>query len=104
MRAHPLGPWVKRTTGVGEKTGARLLAAIGDPAALPSVKKALLNYDEPDEVREALQRAEKKLEAVVAAQPTPEPTAVPKKKKAPKPKKAADVLAPVTGPKVSEKK
>ncbi len=33
MRAHSLGPWVKRTVGVGEKQGARLLAAIGDPAA-----------------------------------------------------------------------
>ena len=33
MRAHPLGPWVKRTVGIGEKQGARLLAAIGDPAA-----------------------------------------------------------------------
>lgn len=32
MRAHPLGPWVKATAGIGEKTGARLLAAIGDPA------------------------------------------------------------------------
>lgn len=32
MRAHPLGPWVKRTIGIGEKQGARLLAAIGDPA------------------------------------------------------------------------
>lgn len=32
MRAHPLGAWVKRTVGVGEKQAARLLAAIGDPA------------------------------------------------------------------------
>lgn len=31
MRRHPLGPWVKRTVGIGEKQGARLLAAIGDP-------------------------------------------------------------------------
>lgn len=31
MRKHPLGPWVKRTPGVGEKQAARLLAAIGDP-------------------------------------------------------------------------
>ncbi|MGD9530583.1 MAG: hypothetical protein AB7G36_10015 [Candidatus Nanopelagicales bacterium] len=31
MRAHPLGPWVKATRGVGEKQAARLLAAIGDP-------------------------------------------------------------------------
>ncbi len=31
MRAHPLGPWVKATKGVGEKQAARLLAAIGDP-------------------------------------------------------------------------
>ncbi len=31
LRAHPLGPWVANTAGVGEKQGARLLAAIGDP-------------------------------------------------------------------------
>lgn len=32
MRKHPLGPWVTRTVGIGEKQGARLIAAIGDPA------------------------------------------------------------------------
>lgn len=31
LRRHPLGPWVKRTVGIGEKQGARLIAAIGDP-------------------------------------------------------------------------
>lgn len=31
MRAHPLGAWVKRTVGIGEKQGARLLAALDDP-------------------------------------------------------------------------
>jgi hypothetical protein len=31
LRKHPLGGWVKATKGVGEKQGARLLAAIGDP-------------------------------------------------------------------------
>lgn len=31
VRKHPLGPWVKATIGVGEKQGARLIAAIGDP-------------------------------------------------------------------------
>lgn len=31
LRGHPLGGWVKRTKGVGEKQGARLIAAIGDP-------------------------------------------------------------------------
>lgn len=31
MRAHPLGPWIKAQRGIGEKQGARLLAAIGDP-------------------------------------------------------------------------
>lgn len=32
MRAHPLGPWVKATNGIGEKQAARLLASIGNPA------------------------------------------------------------------------
>lgn len=31
VRKHPLGPWVKATKGIGEKQGARLIAAIGDP-------------------------------------------------------------------------
>ena len=31
MRKHPLGPWVRNTKGIGEKQGARLIAAIGDP-------------------------------------------------------------------------
>ncbi len=31
MRHHPLGPWMKSRKGIGDKQGARLLAAIGDP-------------------------------------------------------------------------
>lgn len=31
IRKHPLGGWVKNTRGVGEKTGARLIATIGNP-------------------------------------------------------------------------
>jgi hypothetical protein len=31
MRAHPLGPHVAATRGLGEKQAARLLAAVGDP-------------------------------------------------------------------------
>ncbi len=31
LRAHPLGPWVRCTLGIGEKQGARLLASVGDP-------------------------------------------------------------------------
>lgn len=37
MRNHPLGAWVKATKGVGEKQGARLLAAIGDPYVRPEI-------------------------------------------------------------------
>lgn len=32
LRAHPLGPWVRRTVGIGEKQGGRLIALLGDPA------------------------------------------------------------------------
>lgn len=32
MRQHPLGAWVKQSKGVGEKQGARLIAAIGTVA------------------------------------------------------------------------
>lgn len=31
VRAHPLGPWIRSTVGVGEKQGGRLLAVIGNP-------------------------------------------------------------------------
>jgi hypothetical protein len=31
VRTHPLYGWIQRTVGIGEKQGARLLAAIGDP-------------------------------------------------------------------------
>lgn len=31
VRKHPLGPWVKRTVGVGEKQAGRLLGMLGDP-------------------------------------------------------------------------
>lgn len=31
LRKHPLAPWLKSITGVGEKQGARLLGALGDP-------------------------------------------------------------------------
>jgi hypothetical protein len=31
VRKHPVYPWLKRSKGVGEKQGARLLASIGDP-------------------------------------------------------------------------
>lgn len=37
MRKHPLGPWVRATAGIGEKQGARLLAAIGDPYVRPEI-------------------------------------------------------------------
>lgn len=83
---------------------ALALKAIGDPAALPSVEKALLNYDEPDEVREVLQQTQAALKAAQAAQPTPAATPAPAPKKKPKKAKKEDALAPVTGPKVSEKK
>lgn len=39
LRKHPLGPWVKATIGIGEKQGARLLAAIGDPAERRTVSQ-----------------------------------------------------------------
>jgi hypothetical protein len=81
---------------------ALALAAIGDPAALPSVEKALLNYDEPDEVVDALKRAQAKLTAIQAARPTPVPEPTPK----PKPKKkvkAAEPLKAETAPKVSKR-
>lgn len=39
LRQHPLGPWVRRTLGVGEKQGARLLASIGDPTTRATVSQ-----------------------------------------------------------------
>lgn len=37
MRKHPLGPWLAAQKGIGEKQGARLLAAIGDPYIRPEI-------------------------------------------------------------------
>jgi hypothetical protein len=31
VRRHPLGEWIKATIGIGEKQGARMITAIGDP-------------------------------------------------------------------------
>jgi hypothetical protein len=95
---------------------ALALANIGDPAALPSVKKAELNNDEPDEVREALQRAETALEGAKESKEGKKAEGAseekPKKKKKakaePKPGKEAKAEAtpgaPETAPKLSEKK
>lgn len=68
---------------------ALALAAIADPAALPGVEKALQNVEEPDEVRDALTRAEDVLTRAQAAAPAPTATEVP-----PKPK-ALEALAPI---------
>ena len=43
---------------------ALAIAAIGDPEALKSVEKALTNWDEPDNVVQALRQAQSQLEAV----------------------------------------
>jgi hypothetical protein len=86
---------------------ALALEAIADPAALPAVEKALLNYDEPDEVREAQERALKRLEAAKAGlpEPTVEPTPVPKKKKAKAAKPGQEAAMPaVAQPKITENK
>lgn len=37
VRKHPLGPWLAAQRGIGEKQGARLLAAIGDPYIRPEI-------------------------------------------------------------------
>jgi hypothetical protein len=37
MRQHPLGKWMAAQKGIGEKQGARLLAAIGDPYIRPEI-------------------------------------------------------------------
>jgi hypothetical protein len=38
MRTHPLGPFVKSLTGVGDKQAGRLVAAIGDPYIRPEIR------------------------------------------------------------------
>jgi hypothetical protein len=37
MRRHPLGGWMRAQKGIGEKQGARLLAAVGDPYIRPEI-------------------------------------------------------------------
>lgn len=48
-RKHPLAPWAKQTLGVGEKSVARLVAIIGDPAerANPAKLWAYCGVGEP---------------------------------------------------------
>jgi hypothetical protein len=58
MRAHPLGPWVKRTIGVGEKQAARLLAAIGDPADRPNPAKLWQYAGHGDSARSKLRKGQ----------------------------------------------
>ena len=38
-RSHPLAPWAKSVPGLGEKSIARLISVIGDPAERPNVAK-----------------------------------------------------------------
>lgn len=72
LRRHPLGGWVKATVGVGEKQGARLLAAIGDPYwntlhDRPRTVSELRSYcgvgDAREQVRRRGQRANWSVEA-----------------------------------------
>lgn len=58
MRAHPLGPWVKRTIGVGEKQAARLLAAVGDPADRPNPAKLWQYAGHGDPARSKLRKGQ----------------------------------------------
>lgn len=58
MRRHPLGPWVKRTVGVGEKQAARLLAVIGDPADRPNPGKLFQYAGHGDPARSKLRRGQ----------------------------------------------
>jgi hypothetical protein len=37
IKDHPLGPWIKAQKGIGEKQGARLIAALGDPCIRPEM-------------------------------------------------------------------
>jgi hypothetical protein len=39
MRRHPLGGWMRAQRGIGEKQGARLLAAVGDPYIRPEIMR-----------------------------------------------------------------
>ncbi len=65
LRKHPLGPWVKAQRGIGEKQGARLLAAIGDPyinsaKGSPRTVSALWAYCGLDPDREGNARRRRK--------------------------------------------
>jgi hypothetical protein len=85
---------------------ALALGAIGDPDALPSLQKVLKNWDEPDSLRDAYEQSVAKLEAIQAGRPdpTPEPTAVPKKKKMKIKAGQEPALGAVEQPKITEQK
>lgn len=41
VKAHPLGPWVERTKGIGLKQAGRLLGALGDPSLRGEEERSL---------------------------------------------------------------
>lgn len=79
---------------------ALALQAIGDPAALPAVEKALKNWDEPDNVREALEAARQTLVAFASdakgagVEATPSSPAKRRRKPAAKPKPGMEAALP----------
>lgn len=59
-RKHPLAPWAKTIRGVGEKSIARLIAEIGDPAARQTVSQlwAYCGYDPTRRRRKGMSQEE----------------------------------------------
>jgi hypothetical protein len=91
---------------------ALALENIGDPAALPSLRKALKKYDEPETFEEAFQRAFDGLSKIKdagapakgEAKAKKKPKAQPKPAGAESPDASPAAIPAAEGPKVSEKK
>lgn len=80
------------------------LGHIGDPKALPTIEKALKNWDEPDTMREAFEKARAALEAKLPKEDAvekPKNKAPKKKAEAPAGDPAAAPLPEAEGPKVT---
>ncbi len=85
---------------------ALALGHIGDTKALPAIEKALINWDEPDTLREAFEKAQEQLKAKLPKDDA-EPKKAPVKKRAPKKAKVEEAVGldalPVTeGPKIKD--
>lgn len=68
-RKHPLAPWAKGVSGLGERSIARLIAVIGDPAERPNPAKLWAYYGHGDPFRSRIRKGASKEELLARGNP-----------------------------------